>query len=91
MVELIKPAYPSAENPYAQAGHSGNAQTWDASRGVIADALDRSGTFPDVGCASETLMESVRRWGDQKHLDIQPYRPDIVPELAQLARDRLPH
>ena len=90
MANLIKPNYLSATNPYAQAGHSGNAATWEASRGFIAEALDRSGTFLDVGCASGVLMESVRRWGKQKNLQIEPYGLDIVPELAELARNRLP-
>jgi len=91
MAALIEPAYLSADNPYAQAGHSGNAETWEASRGFIAEALHRSGTFLDVGCASGILMESVHRWGAERNLEIEPHGLDIVPELAQLARLRLPH
>jgi SAM-dependent methyltransferase len=90
MAALIKPAYLTADNPYAQAGHSGNAQTWEASRGFIAEALHRSGTFLDVGCANGILMESVQRWGVNKNLRIEPHGIDIVPELVQLARRRLP-
>jgi len=91
MAALIKPAYLSADNPYAQAGHSGNAETWEASRGFIAEALHRSGTFLDVGCASGILMESVHRWGAERSLEIEPHGLDIVPELAHLARRRLPN
>lgn len=91
MASLIKPAYLSAENPYAQAGHGGDAATWDASRGFVADALYRSGSFLDVGCASGILMESVQRWGITKNLSIEPYGLEIIPELADLARRRLPH
>ena len=91
MASLIKPAYLAAENPYAQAGHGGNAATWEASRGFIADAIHRSGTFLDVGCASGILMESVHRWGATKNLNVEPYGLDIVPEFAERARRRLPH
>jgi SAM-dependent methyltransferase len=91
MAALIKPAYLAADNPYAQAGYSGDAETWEASRGFIAEALHRSGTFLDVGCASGILMESVHRWGTNKGLSIEPHGLDIVPEFVQLARRRLRH
>ena len=91
MAALIKPAFLAADNPYAQAGHSGDAETWEASRGFIAEVLHRSGTFLDVGCASGILMESVHRWGSNKNLRIEPHGLDIVPELVQLARRRLPN
>ena len=91
MASLVKPAYLAAENPYAQAGHGGDAESWEASRGFIAEAIHRSGTFLDVGCASGILMESVHRWGASKNLDIKPYGLDIVPEFVELARRRLPH
>ena len=60
MASLIKPAYLAAENPYAQAGHGGDAATWEASRGFIAEAIHRSGTFLDVGCASGILIDTPR-------------------------------
>lgn len=90
MAALIKPAYLSGETPYAQAGHGGNAETWEAARGFIAEALQRSGKFLDVGCASGILMESVPRWGAAGGLVIEPYGLDIVPEFVELARRRLP-
>jgi len=90
MAAIIKPAYLAADNPYAQAGHGGDATTWEESRGFIADALDRSGTFLDVGCASGIMMQSVQRWGTARGLQIQPYGLEIIPELADLTRSRLP-
>ena len=90
MIALIKPNYLAAESPYAQAGHSGNAETWEASRGFVADALHRDGTFLDAGCASGIMMESVRRWGAAKGLVIEPYGMDIVPEFVERAQRRLP-
>jgi hypothetical protein len=91
MASLIKPAYLAGKNPYAQAGHSGDAVTWEASRGFIAEAFHRSGAFLDVGCASGVLMESAQRWGARRNLHIEPYGMDIVPEFVSLARRRLPH
>jgi SAM-dependent methyltransferase len=91
MAALIKPAYLAADTPYAQAGHGGDATSWEASRGFIAQALHRSGSFLDVGCASGILMESVQRWGADKGLEIQPYGLDIIPEFVERARRRLPH
>lgn len=91
MAGLIKPAYLAAQNPYAQAGHSGDAETWEATRGFIAEALHRDGAFLDVGCASGILMESVHRWSANQHLRIEPHGLDIIPELVQLAQQRLPH
>jgi 2-polyprenyl-3-methyl-5-hydroxy-6-metoxy-1,4-benzoquinol methylase len=91
MASLIKPAYLAGKNPYVQAGHSGDAATWEESRGFIAGAFHRSGTFLDVGCASGVLMESAHRWGARRNLSIEPYGLDIVPEFVHLARLRLPH
>lgn len=90
MAKLVASAYLSESNPYAQAGHHGDATSWEASRGFIAEALDRSGTFLDVGCASGVMMESVVRWAAAKNLDVEPYGLEVVPELADLARARLP-
>jgi 2-polyprenyl-3-methyl-5-hydroxy-6-metoxy-1,4-benzoquinol methylase len=91
MAAIIKPAYLAASDEYAQAGHTGDENTWEASRGFIAGALHRDGAFLDAGCANGILMESVHRWGAGKHLKIEPYGLDIVPEFVERARLRLPH
>ncbi len=90
MADLVRPAYLAANNPYAQAGHGGDAASWEASRGFLAAALHRSGTILDVGCAGGIMMESLQRWGAAKGLALQPHGLEIVPELAELARRRLP-
>ena len=89
MAGYIKPSYLAAESPYAQAGHGGDAATWEATRGFIAEALDRSGSFLDAGCANGILLESVFRWGAARGLVIEPYGLDIVPEFVERARQRL--
>ncbi|HEY1552526.1 MAG TPA: class I SAM-dependent methyltransferase [Kofleriaceae bacterium] len=81
----IVPAYLAAATPQGGSGHSGTADDWDYSRGIVADAIDRAGTFLDVGCANGLVMESVARWSR-----VEPYGLDIAPELAALARTRYP-
>lgn len=90
MAELVRDPYLAADNPYAQAGHGGDAATWEASRGFVAEALHRNGAFLDVGCASGIMMESVQRWGATRGLVIEPYGLDIVPEFVTRTRQRLP-
>lgn len=90
MAKLITPPYLAATSLYAQAGHGGDAMSWEASRGFVADALSRSGTFLDVGCASGVMMESVVQWGAVKNLIIEPYGLDIVAVFVERTRLRLP-
>jgi hypothetical protein len=90
MAALIVPAYLAGANPRAQSGYSGDAAAWQQARSLVADAIPRSGTFLDVGCASGLLMESVAAWCAERGLAVEPYGLDIAPELARLARTRLP-
>ncbi|HUQ02854.1 MAG TPA: class I SAM-dependent methyltransferase [Kofleriaceae bacterium] len=98
MAAHIVPAY-LAGDVRRGSGHSGTAEDWEYSRGIVAELLDpelrapprqdpdRAFTFLDVGCANGLLMESVARW----RRNIEPYGLDISPELAAHARARLPH
>ena len=88
---FIVPAYVAADNPRSQSGFSRDEESWEYSRGLIMDAVDSSGTFLDVGCASGHLMESIERWAAEKGLQIEAHGLDIAPDLAQLAKTRLPH
>jgi RimJ/RimL family protein N-acetyltransferase/2-polyprenyl-3-methyl-5-hydroxy-6-metoxy-1,4-benzoquinol methylase len=90
MAAEIVPAYLAAEDERGGSGHSGTAEDWEWSRGVVAEAIDRPGAFLDIGCANGLLMESVARWGAATGLPIEPYGLDISPELAAVARQRLP-
>jgi SAM-dependent methyltransferase len=91
MAALVVPAYLAADNPRAQSGYSGDEAAWEQARSMVAEAIERSGTFLDVGCASGLLMESVVDWCARRGIAIEPYGLDIAPELAALARARLPH
>ena len=82
---VITPAYLAADTPWGQSGRSGDAASWEHARGLLADTM-LPGTFLDIGCASGYLMECMTLWCD----DCEPYGLDIAPELAELARRRLP-
>ncbi len=91
VADLIRPAYLGAETPYGQSGKFGDdAAAWERSRRLVVDAVDRDGTFLDVGCANGLLMETVRAWAAEDGHAVEPYGLEIVPELAELARLRLP-
>ena len=87
---LLVPAYLRGDDPRAQSGYGGDEADWRQARELVADAIPRSGTFLDVGCASGLLMESVAAWCAERGLAVEPYGVDIAPELARLARARLP-
>ena len=88
---ILVPLYLAGESPRAQSGHSGDARRWEAARRPILDAVDGDGTFLDVGCANGHLMECLVAWAAQDGRALEPYGLDLSPELAALARQRLPH
>lgn len=90
MLAVIEPAYLSATTEQMGSGHSGTPEEWDASRGLVMEAVDGPGTFLDVGCANGLLMASVARWSQRRGLAIEPYGVEISPRLAALARSRYP-
>lgn len=86
----LVPAYLAGGNPRAQSGSDGTVEDWTHKRSLLADAAERDGTFLDVGCASGYLMETLAAWCRERGCTIEPYGLDIAPELADLARRRLP-
>jgi SAM-dependent methyltransferase len=82
---LVVPAYLAAETPEGGSGSSRDATGWERARSLVADAVEPGQTFLDVGCANGHLMESMRRWAQ-----VEPYGLEISPDLAALARRRLP-
>lgn len=87
---VITRAYLAGDNPRSQSGHSGDEAYWRQARSLVAEAMDRDGAFLDVGCASGHLMECVQQWAGEQGRRVEPYGLDIAPELAALARSRLP-
>lgn len=86
MAALVVPAYLSAETAEGGSGSSRDGSGWEYARSLLADAVSAGQTFLDVGCANGHLMESMAAWAG-----VEPYGLEIAPELAQLARRRLPH
>lgn len=84
---IVAPAYLAAETPWGQSGKTGSSEDWEWSRSHVADAIDADGSFLDVGCANGYLLECLPRWTVFR---VEPYGLEIVSELAELARSRLP-
>lgn len=89
--DLLEEAYLGADDPRGGSGFRGDAKRWERARRPIASAIDRDGTFLDVGCANGLLMESIAAWGEEDGHKIEPYGLDLIDSLAALARRRLPH
>ena len=88
--ELLEDAYLDADDPRGQSGFSGDDVKWERGRRPITAAMDRDGTFLDIGCASGYLMESVVTWCAEEGVTIEPHGLDLIASLADLARRRLP-
>ena len=90
VLALIEPVYLTADTPHAQSGKGGDAEGWEYARRLVCDAIDRDGTFLDVGCANGLLMEDLRRWAAADGHAIEPHGVEISAKLADLARERCP-
>jgi SAM-dependent methyltransferase len=87
MAAIFEAAYLEGENPRAQSGFGGDEARWERARRPITDAIDRDGSFLDIGCANGHLLECIVRWSKHR---VEPYGLELSPVLAELARRRLP-
>jgi len=87
MADIFDAAYLEGDNPRAQSGFGGDEARWEGGRRPIADAIDRDGTFLDIGCANGHLLECIVEWSPHR---IDPYGLELAPRVAELARRRLP-
>jgi SAM-dependent methyltransferase len=87
---LLETAYLSSADARGQSGLNGDAANWERRRKVIVEAIDRDGSFLDIGCANGSLMETIVVWATERGHDLEAYGLDISPKLAALARTRLP-
>jgi Methyltransferase domain len=87
---LMEPSYLREPTPQGGSGFGGDASAWRASRSQICQAIDRDGSFLDVGCANGHLMESVVTWCGERGVRVEPHGVDLSPRLAAEARRRLP-
>ena len=80
------PAHLAADTPWEASGKSGSAGDWEYARSHIGHAVDRDGSFLDIGCANGYLLECLPRWTPHQ---LDRHGVDIAPELVDLARRRL--
>ena len=86
-VEVYEEHYLASDDPRRQSGFGGDEVRWEAARRPIVRAIDRPGSFLDIGCANGYLLESLVRWSPHP---IEPYGLDFSPRLVGVARARLP-
>jgi SAM-dependent methyltransferase len=88
--EWLEPSYLSNTEPWKQSGMSGPEERWIYLRKPVADCVDKSGSFLDIGCANGYLLECCLRWTAERGIKLDPYGLDFAPGLLELARKRLP-
>jgi SAM-dependent methyltransferase len=86
----LETAYLQHDEPWKQSGFSGPEECWVACRKPIADCVDKSGRFLDIGCANGYLLECISKWVTDRGISIIPYGIDLSEKLIELARKRLP-
>jgi 2-polyprenyl-3-methyl-5-hydroxy-6-metoxy-1,4-benzoquinol methylase len=89
---LLETAYldPRHTNPRQGSGFGGSEDEWFARRHHVSDAVDRDGTFIDVGCANGLLLENLVAWCAEHGHRIDPYGVDLSERLVEEAARRLP-
>jgi hypothetical protein len=80
MTDLVEPVYLGADTEEGGSGYTGTPERWRHARGLIADALAKSGTFHDIGCANGLLMERIVAWVPSGSRDraLRPRDPTVV-------------
>ncbi|AFY88529.1 class I SAM-dependent methyltransferase [Chroococcidiopsis thermalis] len=82
--------YLASSNPYQQSGWGSTPARWRCVREVILTAVNKNGSFLDVGCANGLLLESLIQWASEQKIQLIPYGIDISSRLIELACQRLP-
>jgi SAM-dependent methyltransferase len=87
---LLETSYLRDGTPRGGSGFGGTAADWRAQRSHLCQAIDRDGSFLDVGCANGHLLESMVAWCAGRGLRLEPYGVDLSAGLVAEARRRLP-
>jgi SAM-dependent methyltransferase len=87
---LLETSYLRAGTPRGGSGFGGTAADWRAQRGHLCQAIDRDGSFLDVGCANGHLLESMVAWCAERGVRLEPFGVDLSAGLVAEARRRLP-
>ena len=86
----LEEAYLKHEEPWKQSGFSGPEDRWVSLRKLVADCIDKPGSFLDIGCANGYLLECCLKWTGERDIEIEPFGLDISEKLIELAKERLP-
>jgi SAM-dependent methyltransferase len=86
----LEDAYLKHDEPWRQSGMSGPLDRWISLRKPVADCVDKSGSFLDIGCANGFFLECCLGWTAERGLKIEPFGLDLSDKLVDLARKRLP-
>lgn len=90
MKQELESAYLMHNEPWKQSGFAGPEERWTKCRKPVAQCVDKSGSFLDIGCANGYLLECLMRWVSGQGITIVPYGLDMSEKLVHLARQRLP-
>jgi SAM-dependent methyltransferase len=89
-LRLLEASYLRDGTPRGGSGFGGGAADWRAQRAHLRQAIDRDGSFLDVGCANGHLLESMVAWCAEHGVRLEPYGVDLSARLVAEARRRLP-
>jgi SAM-dependent methyltransferase len=88
--DTLEAGYLTTAEPWKQLGMSGLEERWICLRKPVADFINKSGSFLDIGCANGYLLECCQKWNYSRDIILEPYGIDISPKLIELAKNRLP-
>ncbi len=83
----ILESYIKYKEPWKQAGFIMQQDEWDICQKPVAECIDKSGAFLDIGCSNGYLLECLMKWTSYS---LTPYGIDSSLKLVRLAKERLP-
>jgi len=67
----------------------GNREMWRIAREVILEAVDKDGSFLDIGCANGLLLKDLCAWvKETKGIELVPYGIDIDKDLIKECKEK---
>jgi SAM-dependent methyltransferase len=86
----LEESYLRHNQPWEQSGFFISKEAWVKCRKPIADCIEKSGTFLDIGCANGFFLQCLLEWAGERGIEIIPYGLDLSERLIDLAKKRLP-
>lgn len=88
---LLEDSYLAAgPGPVGSGSSNPSDGEWRAKRQHLSIPMDSSGSWLDVGCANGHLLATLPKWATERGLQIEPYGLELLPRLADLARELQP-